>query len=238
MGLKESGLRGSLRNVSVGIDAIPDSGDLHIRYSAKEIDASEDDTITTFDELVADENMDGEGTFRETGINGHPAVEVDNADQGSGSGNGFQTDLTSGISPPYHLFMAVNYPVTDAQTSDGITSVNSDGLVGAVRDGPDNELRWRGGDRDDIIFSHDVEPSIISIGVPSSGNTVIRVNGSQVGSDDVGVQNWDVMTWGRRYDTDATDADLGELLGYDTDKIGDESEFENYLSDEWSISLD
>ena len=33
MGLKESGLRGSLRNVSVGIDAIPDSGLLHDDWS-------------------------------------------------------------------------------------------------------------------------------------------------------------------------------------------------------------
>ena len=40
MGLKESGLRGSLRNVSVGIDAIPDSGGTH-QWNKDEGDGSE-----------------------------------------------------------------------------------------------------------------------------------------------------------------------------------------------------
>ena len=50
MGLKESGLRGSLRNVSVGIDAIPDSGGDHEYHFA-------DDASTTIVDQVGDEDL-------------------------------------------------------------------------------------------------------------------------------------------------------------------------------------
>ena len=75
MGLKESGLRGSLRNVSVGIDAIPDSGDYQWY-----VDEAEG---TTINPEIGDVtwSIEGGSWESESGAVGDYYVSLDSADE-------------------------------------------------------------------------------------------------------------------------------------------------------------
>ena len=65
MGLKESGLRGSLRNVSVGIDEIPDS--VVAQYDATEEPST--GSVTSIDDLIGSLNLSGDCSVISNGIN-------------------------------------------------------------------------------------------------------------------------------------------------------------------------
>ena len=83
MGLKESGLRGSLRNVSVGIDAIPDTKNLHAEYAAFDLGLNDGEAVETWRDSFADNDLTGSGdvpTFNANEINGEPAVEFSTDD--------------------------------------------------------------------------------------------------------------------------------------------------------------
>ena len=93
MGLKESGLRGSLRNVSVGIDAIPDRG-LIRDYDARSLTGfSNDDSVSTFADNQGNEDLSGTGTFKSEGINGLPAVESAGDEEYTGDSHNFGENL-------------------------------------------------------------------------------------------------------------------------------------------------
>ena len=80
MGLKESGLRGSLRNVSVGIRAIPDSDADHQYYLSAESGLSGSESITSITDQQGDNDLSGQGTFRESGQGQEDYVELDGTD--------------------------------------------------------------------------------------------------------------------------------------------------------------
>ena len=104
MGLKESGLRGSLRNVSVGIDAIPDSDVFDITFPMDE--GSGDEFFDTFQ----DERATFDGASWESGnVRGdffiafdEDTAETDNKldptqDDGAGFGTWFVLNSTGGM---------------------------------------------------------------------------------------------------------------------------------------------
>ena len=76
MGLKESGLRGSLRNVSVGIDAIPESGLLH-DYNVLDQSGSQGNIVSTFTDSAGSNDLSGNGTYQESQINGRDTILMD-----------------------------------------------------------------------------------------------------------------------------------------------------------------
>ena len=90
MGLKESGLRGSLRNVSVGIDAIPDS--VELQYSATTF--SNSDSVWADDAGNVDMNIngdpqkatlsDGSESISSDGSNDSGEIEMPSTLEGSG----------------------------------------------------------------------------------------------------------------------------------------------------------
>ena len=84
MGLKESGLRGSLRNVSVGIDAIPDVGLDHFYYapSLTSVDPWTDEKGSI------DLSANGSPQLVPDSINNEQAVEYDSDDNHQGSSTG------------------------------------------------------------------------------------------------------------------------------------------------------
>ena len=126
MGLKESGLRGSLRNVSVGIDAIPDSVVYHPVVS--EAALSEGDPISSIPDLVADDDWSAVGspTYRADEINGEDVAELDGIDDGfvsDAAGSDF-TFLHDGTD----FAVLLVYEVDDATPSDFYAFMNtSDG---------------------------------------------------------------------------------------------------------------
>ena len=75
MGLKESGLRGSLRNVSVGIDAIPDGALLYYRF-----DDDSDTTIAIDDIGDNDGSIDG-ATYDSDSLAGSNALRFGGSDR-------------------------------------------------------------------------------------------------------------------------------------------------------------
>ena len=108
MGLKESGLRGSLRNVSVGIDAIPDiegylynEGDLEEFWEVGFIsDISEDDLEKRADNLFMEVSNDGSSavgnwvmTEREIDLSNYSTIEIDWENTGADTSNN-QSRLT------------------------------------------------------------------------------------------------------------------------------------------------
>ena len=124
MGLKESGLRGSLRNVSVGIDAIPDEPDLQWL-----IDEGSETTIT-------DENEDLEANF-ESSPTWRDGDIFDNYLEMQANEDGWLSDPTPFTSSQWTLMVALelNDSTDDGSiinaigTEDLPTNVNDDGNV-------------------------------------------------------------------------------------------------------------
>ena len=85
MGLKESGLRGSLRNVSVGIDAIPDASIFDnpiYRFNYNQVTANDGDTGFSLPETLgglSDATAEGNPTFK-ADKSGTPAGDYDGTD--------------------------------------------------------------------------------------------------------------------------------------------------------------
>ena len=86
MGLKEPGLRGSLRNVSVGIDAIPDTHAYRV-----------EDFAEPWSDAVGDVDMSVSGLSASTFNNGEDSVSADGSDHGLADVSDFFSQETFGI---------------------------------------------------------------------------------------------------------------------------------------------
>jgi len=72
----------------------------------------------------------------------------------------------------------------------------------------------------------------------NGANSVNRLDGSQIASGDAGTDSLDGFTLGSIYDgTQNAPVDVGEILIYPQDKSGIQSDVEQYLSDEWGITI-
>ena len=140
MGLKESGLRGSLLSVSTGVRAIPDSG-LARDYDARNISASADDSITTWPEDNENEDASGSGTYKEDfGPDNLPSVLLD------GSNDGF----------------VANPVTTETQTIAVVYQFEDDGfdhLVGN-HEADENGIHVRTDGSSEIRITHDGEANV------------------------------------------------------------------------------
>ena len=149
MGLKESGLRGSLRNVSVGIDAIPDQENLQTQYDlVEETGFDDDDPINTLTDFVSDLDADGGtgGTYKSDAFNGNPVARLDDDDdrfEVSGSTDSFNYLHDGSGGTIYFVF--ANYSL-DGNFDDLLQNNNTDtGDVGIQygESGSNGELRLR-----------------------------------------------------------------------------------------------
>ena len=103
MGLKESGLRGSLRNVSVGIDAIPDT--LGNRWSASEQEVSDGESVDPFADSVGEFDLTAVAspTLAVDSVNGSTAVALD----GSNDGYDYGSSIPSTVNEPATLLFSM-----------------------------------------------------------------------------------------------------------------------------------
>ena len=173
MGLKESGLRGSLRNVSVGIDAIPD--ETLYRHNGSETETVDGETVDPWPDIVGDVDLAAfnSPTLQEGSLNGTDAVLTDGIDDGLE----YAPNLASDVTEPLTKIFAL--------------SVESE---------PDGENIWRdnvGGNNEIQITSDDyrllidgnsdlggspvVGDQIVTLAVDNS-EAILRVNGSQIAS--------------------------------------------------------
>lgn len=232
MGLKEAGLRGSLRSVSTGT-GIPDSEDLHARWDATELSLSDGDSVTTW----ADQTSNGHDLtdnssapqYVASGINGNPVVRFDGVDD-------FLDVAFSNLAQPNHIFIVAQ-----------IQSSSPDGTVfDGETDGERNQLaarsEWQiyaGGSGSGVASgsSTDMNPHIFGA-LYDTSNSELRLDGAVDIDANLESQDLGGFTVGAdRIEGDFVEVDVGEILLYPMDKSSVVADVEQYLSDKWGITL-
>jgi len=210
-------------------NVIPDSEDLHARYSAKELSLSDQDTVSTWPDETGnghDLSASGAPTYVESGINGNPVVRFDGVDD-------VLSTSFAALSQPNHIFIALKYQsVSDASPvfdSDGSTAEH----VLEYRD-LDNVVRMFAGDNLDG-GTPDTDPHIHAT-LFDGANSVNRQDGSEISSGDAGDRDLGGFKVGEAASNYA-EVDVGEILVYPEDKSSSQSDAESYLSDEWGVAI-
>ena len=228
MGLKESGLRGSLRNVSVGIDAIPDT--LEVQYDPSQQSLLDDDDVPTRVDQVGSRDATGSGTYKTEVQNGEPVVRYDGSQSHTIPASEFDT-----IPEPFSVIAVV---VDAEQTS------NIETILGSESSG-DNDVQIRWNDAWEIVGGSTVTgsetnaPLIISA-IFDGENSKLRENSSETasgGSDSGGMES---LSIGQRQGDRGWDGDSGELNIYfdnieSTDDLVSE---ENRLAEKYGIPIE
>ena len=230
MGLKESGLRGSLRSVSTDVPEIPDGQDLHARYDFRQYSGT-----SNFADLSDNDNdlVNGSITGVGASINGQQAGEFDGVD------DSISTDAFSGLSAFTFAF------VFDPTTSDGY---GDDDLHHVIQFG-DSDLSQRFGwifgnwnlwGADGADGSEDTGIKIVTGYVDDGVEQILREDGTEtgVGNDSRGDAT-NIGLGSAEPDTDGRYAPMafGELLIYPEDKTAIFDELESYLDDGWDVGL-
>ena len=175
MGLKESGLRGSLRNVSVGIDAIPEIGLDREYYVAAQNGFSDDDPITTVEASSGGVDLSGEATYRVEGVAANDAIEY----QSNESHSADSLPLNDGYTA-FVVFELRELSFAENRTQIVQNAGSNIGVQFTVRDDSDQlEIVHPGGGGSEQGGSVDTDPHIGVI--RDDGNeTKLRLDGSDV----------------------------------------------------------
>ena len=229
MGLKESGLRGSLRNVSVGIDAIPDEEDLHARYDFREYDAT---STSDFDDLSGNgrDLINGSITDVSESINGNQAANLD------GSGDGVRSDSFSDILPAtFATVLRVDGSAEDAHT---ITQTNDSEFAAIEWQGGDNETEWRISRGESFVADGtSINAKLITGYIESGSNDVLRVDQQEFSGDGGGL-DWNIHELGINTLSDRNfEGAIGAHLVWNGDKRDIIDDIESYLIDEFDLEL-
>lgn len=188
MGLKTGGLRGSLRNVSTGVPAIPDSDLLHELHDARELGLSDGSSVSTF----PDESGNGfdltagtAPTFKTGVINSEPIVRFDGVD------DYLDNSFTQLSDPVVWGFVFIDQDSTT-------------GAVGFLDANTTNGAQVQAGRSDYAIYAGD---SVVEGGTATTNprictirwdgpNSVVRLDGTQVITGDPGASAIDGITMG------------------------------------------
>ena len=236
MGLKESGLRGSLRNVSVGIAAIPDSENLHAHYDLQQQTEEDEETI---DPLVdqSDNGHDadavGSPTMDVDGFNGHPAAQLDdsNPDYWEIPSGSFET-----ISQPYTVYVVI--ALADPDNNQSILSYQSTDDEQFIMDW--QAPGWRLNAESGIEISGSDDGTINQLTALANGsNSIIEEEGTETASGDAGSNALESISIGydAANDRRPIDGRFLELAIYDAAHDADtRQDWWNYADSRWSIS--
>jgi hypothetical protein len=224
-------MSGFLSSGIVNTTAIPDSEDLHARYDATAISASDGDSISTWSDETGngfDLTAGTAPTFKTSIINGNPVVRFDGTDD-------FLDVAFSALSQPNHIFVVFQLNSTGSATDSILDSANNSKRHAISHNGSSSYGMFAGSGIDG--GSPDTNPHIRS-DLFNTTSSSLRIDGSQVASGDVGSESLDgFRAASRADDTDFADVDIGEILIYPQEKSGIESDVENYLSDKWGITI-
>ena len=225
MGLKESGLRGSLRSVSTGVGAIPDSVEYY--FDAKNIDATDSDTVQNWEDEVTGQSVTGEATYRDDGINGNAALKFDGNDDSfintdfsniqdatviavveiiDDSSDNFLTGRVDSVSPAIQWFDGLWTPIIEETGNDGST---------------------------------DSSVQLVSFRM-ESGDWIWRENGDTIVSGTGSANAFEAMAIGFEAENDRRywDGYVGLVEVHEAGlSVSEISNRENELANEWGISL-
>ena len=227
MGLKESGLRGSLRSVSTGVIDIPDSAIAH--YDTQSAFDSGDDgqSVSTWqDELGQFDATDGNPTVRENGINGNRSLEF-------GTDDGLDAAMGVEDGPMTVLTVAESF-VEDDNIRAVIAETDGDGELTIAYDDR-GLLAFRG----ELLEGNTGLLSLTTVAFDGS-NAFIRQNGAQTDSGNVGDENADLLSIGYRGEDNSRywDGYIGEILLCDGVLSSSEiDEQESRMASRWDISI-
>ena len=233
MGLKESGLRGSLRNVSVGIDAIPDSEDLHAHYDATTISASDGDSISTWSDQTDNDHdltAGAEPIYKTDILNGNPIVRFDGVDD-------FLNVSFSEQSQPNTIFVVFQLNSVESSRNNHIIDANTgNNQAFFTDDSNDQNYQLFAGNRIGGNTQSAPPETYIASNLFNETSSEFRLNGTTDSTGDVGINNLDGITVGAQGGGDNnTEVDIGEILVYPSDKSQIFNDVESYLNDKWGV---
>ena len=174
MGLKESGLRGSLRSVSTGVRAIPDSvvSDADGTYWASDLDANDGDSITDWpDYSDAGNDISGGGpVYKSDVVNGEPVVRFDGTD------DVLSESSVSNSFPFTQIAIFQTDNPNSGQTAIGQSDSDNIAKIGTG----DSDVGYSTRNGNDFAASNELTTDWkVLIGVHESSETTIRVNGNE-----------------------------------------------------------
>jgi len=211
--------------ISIEVNEIPDSAIAH--YDPMNISLSDGETITSItDETSEGNDLTGESTYRESGINGNPSIEFD------GSSDSFISDPITERAHPWTAFVVVD---GGHGNFEGIVGFN-DTSVTYVRN--DSSNRW-GIYAGEGLNGTTTNKRIISA-VFDEDNSFIRENGSETASGDAGSRPFNIIGLGHRTSADRQyySGLMGEVLICDERLSFSEIEQqENRLANKWDFSI-
>ena len=248
MGLKESGLRGSLRNVSVGIDAIPDSV---VEHAVAWFDATQHDTLLSSGSIVgdggtidewqdardeSDNHVTGGAPTRQDDVqNGNTVVRGDGTDDFLSRGSGdFPT-----MSQPWTVIAVVTSVNNLSEEPRPISRADDGDANVQLRINQGDDEGWGVFAGDALDSNDDTVPAIVTI-IGDGSSSSVRVNGSEVASGNAGTNNWESLgVFGRDGGSNLLDGDIGEVIPFNVDLAAENalSDEEQRLSDKWGIPL-
>ena len=189
MGLKEAGLRGSLRSVSTAVSAIPES--VVALFDARDaFDAEDDGTSVTEwpDEVGGFTATGGDATVVDDGINGQRALDFDGSDSYDVSSSDWQFDQ------PNTTIVVVesnfgSSPSDNAAIHDSLDSSNRQLLL------YNNDDEWDAFAGESIRGSSDETQQLIAARFDGA-NGLLREGGSTTQTGDVGTGDWNGLRIG------------------------------------------
>ena len=210
---------------TVGGPAIPDSEDLQARYDWTQASV----TSTVEDQTGNGHDLTGSYTGPTATINGLQAGEFDGADD-------FVDVDWPNQSQPNHIFVVFQY-LSDPNSTSGVIGGANDGQH-KIGNNNNGDLDLYAGNANGVVDGDaDTNPHIAS-GLFDGGSSVLRIDGTQVATGDVGGQDMGGLTAGAQAGgNNYANVAIGEILPYQTDKSSNQSDIETYLANKWGITL-
>ena len=185
MGLKESGLRGSLRNVSVGIDAIPDG--VVSYYDPKEESVG---SISTVSDQQSEFDLSGEGEIIDDGIGGEKTLVIDDS-------NSFSNDDINITTEPFGVVCVFRLPNT--QTRDFLFDSGTELDFGIQDHDSSESLRpFRGGSGENLddAPSTDTDASVLVLEGYDTNKLRLEVDGTEFFNGELSAGDLDGLVLG------------------------------------------
>ena len=212
--------------MSVTRDDIPDSGLLR-DFDASSINATDNDSIDSWDDSQSETTLTGSGIYRDDGINGEPAVEFDGVDDYF-NGDGIDQNQ------PWVVFVVIN----QSSTGDRQNILDGTGFSLSTREDVGSGPQLFAGEvlrfSDDATYNSD----IIRVGVADGSNSEVRENGDSLIVGDAGGQS--TGSFGISSSDHPFEGEISRVLLYDLDELESDSsiqEVESHLGEKYGITI-
>ena len=203
-------------------NTVPDSGDLRARY-----DFSQEDGSTTVTDQTGNGN-DLTGNYSGVGvsINGVQAGEFDGVND--------LLDVTFAAESQPNTVFIVFEQISDTGDNAAIFDGDSKLSHALLEDVQDNAYEIFAGSRIGGSTTRSVGDVEVVSGLFDGANSVLRIDGTQDATGDVGSGSLNGFTLGGQGDdSNYSNVKIGELLDYPQDKSGIFGDVENYLINKW-----